>query len=58
MLPNDFFVLLSWCNTKLRDGDSLDDLCAQSDVEKDVLLARFEQEGYFFDEENGAFRPR
>ncbi len=47
-LPQDPFMLLSMINMKLRDGDydTLDDLCADLDVDKAGLIRRLAEAGF------------
>ncbi len=55
MLPNDPYMLLSAVNMKLRDGVSLDDLCADENVSEEELFRKLEAIGYFYDEERRTF---
>ena len=58
MLPTDFPILLSYCNTMLRDKySSLDELCEEEDISREELEARFLAEGYRYDGERRAFLP-
>jgi len=46
-LPQDPFMLLSYINTQLRDNyESLDDLCASLDIDKDDLVATLSSAGF------------
>ncbi|MCQ2205054.1 MAG: DUF4250 domain-containing protein [Bacteroidales bacterium] len=46
-LPQDPFMLLSYVNTQLRDNfDSLDDMCASLDIDKDALVAKLAEAGF------------
>lgn len=48
-LPQDPFMLLSYVNTQLRDNyESLDDLCASLDVDKDELVNRLADAGFVY----------
>ena len=55
-LPCDDFILLSLINTALRDGDTLEDFCAQRQCGCEEVKARLLRAGYFYDEENNAFK--
>ena len=58
MLPQDPYILLSYVNTKLRDGYSgLDALCAALDADKAGLTARLAGAGYAYDPETNQFKP-
>lgn len=58
MLPQDPFILLSLCNTKLRDGCSgLDALCDALDVDPSELTGRLSNLGYTYDPVTNQFRP-
>lgn len=57
MLPNDPVVLLGFINMKLRDSySSLEDLCEDLDVEKDVIIKKLALAGYKYNEETNQFR--
>lgn len=46
-LPQDPFMLLSYINTQLRDNyESLDELCASLDIDKDELIAKLSSAGF------------
>lgn len=46
-LPNDPFMLMSMINMKLRDEyESLDELCAALDVDKDSLVNTLHDAGF------------
>ena len=56
MLPQDPIILLSYVNTKLRDDyDSLDELCAALDADREELVRRLEAVGYTYDEDKNRF---
>lgn len=58
MLPQDPFILLSLCNTKLRDECSgLDALCGTLDVDPDELTERLANLGYVYDPAANQFKP-
>ena len=58
MLPTLFPILLSYCNTLLRDRcASLEELCEEEDADPAALEARFAAEGYRYDRERNAFVP-
>ena len=47
MLPKDPYILLSFVNTKLRDEfDTLEDLCAAFDVERQAVSNTLEGNDY------------
>lgn len=51
MLPNDINMLVSFLNTKLRDDDmSLSQVLEINDANEGEIMARLENNGYFFDE--------
>lgn len=55
-LPNDPVMLLSVVNMKLRDQyASLDVLCDDLQIDKEVLCARLAAIGYNYDPENNRF---
>ena len=57
MLPNDPVVLLGYINLKLRDSySSLEDLCEDLDVEKEVIIEKLAEGGYRYNEETNQFR--
>lgn len=56
MLPQDPIILLSYVNTKLRDEyDSLDELCAALDADKEELVRRLEGVNYRYSQERNQF---
>lgn len=56
MLPQDPIILLSYVNTKLRDEyNSLDELCAFLDANREELVRRLEAVGYTYDEDKNRF---
>ena len=57
MLPKDPMILLSVVNTKLRDEyDSLDQLCADLDEDREALEKKLAAAGYRYSEEFNQFR--
>lgn len=55
-LVMDINIAYSMVNMKLRDFySSLDDFCEGEDVEKDTILARFNDNGYIYNEETNQF---
>lgn len=54
-LPVDDNILLSLVNTRLRDGDTLADFCAECGAEEGELITRLAAAGFKFDEEKNAF---
>lgn len=55
-LPNDPMLLLSVVNTKLRDYyPSLDALCDDMDVSREVLEEKLGMIDYLYDEERNQF---
>lgn len=58
MLPQDPDILLSYLNTKLRDGyPSLDALCDDLDAGKTELVEKLAGAGYTYDPTANQFRP-
>lgn len=58
MLPQDPFILLSLCNTKLRDECAgLDALCDALEVDLSELTERLAAVGYTYDPATNQFRP-
>ena len=56
MLPQDPIILLSYVNTKLRDEyNSLDELCAFLEANREELVRRLEAVGYTYDEDKNRF---
>lgn len=57
-IPSDPFMLLSFVNMKLRDGDyeSLADLCASIGIEEDALKSRLASAGFEYLPEINQFR--
>lgn len=56
-LPKDPEILYGLINMKLRDSySSLDDYCADADIDRDELEALLNQAGYFYNEEINQFR--
>lgn len=55
-LPKDPMLLLSVVNTKLRDFyPSLDALCMEMDVDKDMLVDKLKGIDYEYDESGNQF---
>ena len=55
-LPNDPIMLMSFCNARLRDEyESLDELCASLDVDREALCARLAEADYQYDPERNQF---
>lgn len=58
ILTDDSNILLSYCNTLLRDKyGSLGELCEEEDVSQSELEERLLAAGYRYDGERNAFRP-
>lgn len=56
-LPTDGFILLSYVNTKLRDGyDSLEELCSSEDFDVAEVKSRLSALGYEYDSESNSFK--
>ena len=56
-IPQDPFMLLSYINTKLRDQyESLDELCASMDIDRNELMERLERAGFEYMPEINQFR--
>ncbi len=56
MLPNDPIMLMSFCNARLRDEyESLDELCASLDADREALCARLVEADYHYDPERNQF---
>ncbi len=56
MLPNDPMILLSWVNTRLRDGcDSLAALCEDLELDEDALKEKLAAVGFAYDAERNRF---
>ena len=56
MLPQDVYMLLSAVNMKLRDEyESLDELCADQNVEREALEAKLRVAGFVYDAEHRRF---
>lgn len=56
MIPKDPAILLSFVNMKLRDSySSLDDLCADLDVEPAVISAALSALDYHYDSGRNQF---
>lgn len=57
MLPKDPMILLSYVNTHLRDDyPTLDALCEDLDVSREVLETQLEAVGFSYDEKQNRFR--
>ena len=56
MLPQDPIMLLSYLNTQLRDNySSLEELCADLEVDQKVIEAKMEAITYVYDKELNQF---
>jgi len=56
MLPPDVYMLLSAVNMKLRDEyESLDELCADQNVEREALEEKLRAAGFIYDAEHRRF---
>ncbi len=56
MLPQDVYMLLSAVNMKLRDEyESLDELCADQNVEREALEEKLRAAGFIYDAEHRRF---
>ena len=56
MIPNDPVMLLSFVNLKLRDYyDSLDAMCEDMDIDKDMLCMRLQSIDYHYSTERNQF---
>lgn len=56
MLPQDVYMLLSAVNMKLRDEyESLDELCADQNVEREALEEKLRAAGFVYDAEHRRF---
>lgn len=56
MLPSDPIMLLSFCNTRLRDEyESLDELCAALDAEREALCDKLRAAGFVYEPERNQF---
>lgn len=57
-IPDDPFMLLSFVNMKLRDGeyDSLSDLCGAIDCEESQLIQKLKEAGFDYMPEIKQFR--
>lgn len=57
MLPQDPFILLSYINTRLRDGDyDLNELCEDLGFDREDLELRLSEIGYRYDAEKNSFK--
>lgn len=55
-LPKDPIILLSYINTQLRDNyDSLDELCASLDVDKNEITTLLATVGYVYNSDLNKF---
>ena len=55
-IPQDPMILLSFVNMKLRDRyPSLDGLCEDLNIEKDLLQEKLGAAGFFYSEEENSF---
>ena len=57
-LPGDTFMLLSFINMKLRDGEyeDLADLCKSLDWDENLVISRLKDEGFEYNEATKQFR--
>ena len=55
MLPEDDNILLSFINTKLRDGDLPEELCAELGADWEEIEARLLGIGYVYDAKSNRF---
>ena len=57
-IPEDSFMLLSFINMKLRDGefDSLQDLCSSLDIDENDLINKLKEAGFEYNEKLKQFR--
>ena len=56
MIPNDPMILLSFLNTKLRDGyDTLAALCDDLELDEDEIKAKLASIGYSYDADRRRF---
>ena len=57
-LPSDPFILMSFINMKLRDGDysSLSELCDSFGVNESDIREKLEKNGFEYNEEIKQFR--
>ena len=56
MIPNDPMILLSFLNTKLRDGyDTLAALCDDLELDEEKLKAKLASIGFSYDAEKNRF---
>ena len=56
MVPNDPVMLLSYVNLKLRDYyQSLEDMCGDIDVSKEMVLEKLSSIDYHYGEEKNQF---
>ncbi|MEG0296253.1 MAG: DUF4250 domain-containing protein [Clostridium sp.] len=57
ILSMDPMILLSMVNMKLRDFySSLDSLCSDMGVEKEVIITKLSSVGFEYNEDQNAFR--
>lgn len=56
-IPKDPEILYSMINMKLRDTySSLEDLCADEDVDREEIEQILNAAGYYYNEETNSFR--
>ncbi len=56
MIPNDPAILLSYINTKLRDDyGSLDEMCADMELDRTEIENKLSMIGYKYSEEQNRF---
>lgn len=59
MLPNDFHMLVSFLNTKLRDDDmALEHIIEVNDGNREQIMSDIENSGYFYDEEQRQIKQK
>ena len=57
MLPQDPFILLSFVNTRLRDGGlDLAGLCEDLGIDREALEQKLAGIGYAYDKEKNSFK--
>ena len=57
MLPQDPFILLSYVNTRLRDGENdLNELCEALGADREEVELRLAGIGYRYDAEKNSFK--
>jgi hypothetical protein len=57
-IPQDPFILLSYVNTKLRDDySSLEELCSNLDIDKQLLETSLSAIEYTYESKSNRFMP-